>query len=293
MNIRPYPALTLVALLAAGSGKQAAANIFSNKIDMLVIAEQPQAAPSSSGPVSYIAFDGGYIEAGDPIAGDTPPTPDQVGQSLRAVLADQGFLNAQASPSVVITYHWGVLRVDHREIRIPYAIKPNLAARIELVSTQQMGDEVKNHILGAKKGEGMSSDASAPRFLVGPLETIREDSRQPRIFIVVSAYDYQGLVHHEAKLLWRVKLSAQETSGEMSQVIPALIAGGGPYFGKNLPGIQDIDVSPSTTTTQPASGAANLRPSPESYQMDRQFIDGLLRMEHSKISGVVAENESS
>jgi hypothetical protein len=288
MNIRSYPTLGLIALLAVGSGKQAAAGIFSNNINMLVVAEQPRGVPPSSGPVSYIAFDGGYIEAGDFIAGDTPPTPEQVSQSLHAILADQGFRIAQGSPSVVLTYYWGVLRIDHMQIRQAYAIRPNFEARIDMVSTKLLGDEVKNHILSAKKSGELNSDASAPRILVGPLKTIMENSRQPRYFVVVSAYDYEGLVHLEAKLLWRVKLSAQENNGGMDDVIPALIAGGGPYFGKNLPNVQELKVSPLTRTTRPVVETTSFLPSPEAYQLDKQFVDGLLKAERGKISGIVS-----
>jgi hypothetical protein len=288
MKIRLNPALGFAAILAAGFGPLASASIFSDKIDTLIIAEHPPGAPASTGPISFIAFDGGYIEAGDPIAGDTPPTPQQVEQSVHAALLSQGFRAAAGTPSVVLTYHWGVLRVDHREIRIPYGIKPNLEARIDLVSTQQMGDEVKNHILIGKKGSGLNSDAASPAILVGPLETIRQDSRQPRIFIVISAYDYQSLAHREAKLLWRVKLSTQEQSGEMNDVIPAMIAGGAPYFGKNLPGLKDIDVSPAGNLM--ASGSNDYNPNPESYQLDKGFIADLLRSEHSRISGVTDEH---
>jgi hypothetical protein len=290
MKTRPYPALGLVALCAAGFSSQAAAGIFSNKIDMLVVAEQAQAAQAShDSPVPYIAFDGGYIEAGDPIVGDTPPTADQVSQSLHAALANQGFQAALGSPSVVLTYHWGVLRVDHLQIKAPYGIKSNLIARIELVSTHQLGAEVENHILGRERGSGMNEDASAPRLLVGPLETIRQDSTQPRIFVIVSAYDYQGLVHREAKLLWRVKMSTQERSGEMEEVIPALLAAGGRYFGKNFTEIQDID-APGTPAAQPVSSAAHARPSPETYQLDKDFLDGLLKQERARFSGMDADN---
>jgi hypothetical protein len=287
MKIPIHPALGF-AVLAVGFGPLASAGIFSDKIDTLVIAEQPPGAPASAGPLSFIAFDGGYIEAGDPIAGDTAPTPGQVEQGLHAALLRQGFQAAAGTPSVVLTYHWGVLRVDHREIRVPYGIKPNLEARIDLVSTQQMGDEVKNHILIGKKGGGLNSDAAAPPILVGPLETIRQDSREPRIFIVISAYDYASLVHREARLLWRVKLSTQEKSGEMSDVIPAMIAGGAPYFGKNLPGLKDIDVAPAGNMMP--SGSDDYNPNPESYQLDKGFISHLLRSEHRQISGVTDEH---
>jgi hypothetical protein len=285
MKTRTYPALALVVLCAAGFGKQAAAGVFSNNFRVLVVAEQTKAAQAQQdSPTSYVAFDGGYIEAGDPIAGENPPTADQVGQSLRAALADKGFREAQGTPSIVLTYHWGILRVDHRQIRVPYGIKSNLMARIELVSTEQLGAEVENHILGREKGSGMNNDVSSPVILAGPLETVAQDARYPHFFMVVSAYDYQGLVHRDAKLLWRVKLSALETSGDMQEVIPALIAGGSQYFGKNFTTMQDIEVSLSKAPPL-AQGASYSQPTPEAYQLDKQFLYGLLKQEHRKISG--------
>src|ERR1700677_1763761 len=242
MKTRPYSTIGLVAALAIGSVPQASAGIFSNNIDMLVVAETPNGAPSQQGgPVSYAAFDGGYIEAGDPIAGDTPPSADQVARSLRAALANQGFQAGDLSPSVVLTYHWGVLRVDRRQIRVPYGIKSNLEARIELVSTHQLGAEVENHILLREKSGQTNEDAASTRILGGPATTVAENALQPRIFAIVSAYDYQGLLHREAKLLWRVKLSAREQSGEMDEVIPALITGGAPFFGRNLDDVKTVE----------------------------------------------------
>jgi|CZKI01.1.fsa_nt_gi hypothetical protein len=293
MKTRIYPALGLAVLCAAILGTQAAAGVFSNSFRMLVVAEQAKAAPApQDNPVSFVAFDGGYIEAGDPIAGETPPTADQVAQSLHAALGDHGFRGAQTmTPSVVLTYHWGILRIDHTQLRVPYGIKTNLRARIELVSTDQLGAEVENHIIGREKGSGMNEDVSTPRILAGPLETVMQDSRQPRIFVVVSAYEYQGLVHREAKLLWRTKLSTMETSGDPQEVIPALIAGGGLYFGKNFTNMQDIEGSLGKPA-QPAAEAAYARPLPESYQLDKQFISNLLKQEHRRISGIVDDDRS-
>lgn len=283
MKTRTYPALGVVVLCAAGLVASASAGIFSNNFRMLVVAEQAKGAPAmQDGPVSCVAIDGGYIEAGDPIAGDTPPTADQVGQCLQSALAEHGFHAAQGAPSIVLTYYWGVLRIDRIQLKSPYGIKSNLMARIDLVSTEQVGAEVENHILGREKGSGMTEGVSSPVILAGPLETARQDSRQPRIFVVVEAYDYQALVHHEAKLLWRVKLSAQETSGDMDEVIPALIAGGAPYFGKNLDTMQDVEA----TLSAPARTAGFTRTPPDSFQLDGRFVNGLLRQERVRISGM-------
>ena len=280
MKIIPYTSIALVAALAAGFTPRASAGIFSNNIDMLVVAEAPNGPVSQQGPLSFAAFDGGYIEAGDPIAGDVAPTPAQVGQSLRAALVNEGF-QAGASPSVVITYHWGVLRIDRRQIRVPYGIKTNLEARIELVSTHQLGAEVENHILLREKSGQMNQDAASTPMMVGPAETASEAARQPRTFVIVSAYDYQGLLHREAKLLWRVKLSAREQSGEMDEVIPALIAGGAPYFGRNLDNVKTVEVTPQGVPQGQEAPAVTA----DTLHLDADFLNGLLKSEHDNFSG--------
>jgi hypothetical protein len=70
----------------------------------------------------------------------------------------------------------------------------------------------------------------------------------------------------------------------MATVIPAMIAGGAQYFGKNIPGIHDINVPP-TSPVQAGPGGQAFNASPESYQLDKPFIDNLLRQERARISG--------
>lgn len=289
MKTRLIPTLCLAALSSAGLGSRAVAGIFSNNFDMLVVAERMDGSgPQPDGAAAFAALDGGYVEAGDPIAGETPPAPAQVGQSLQDALANQGLKPDAAAPGVVLTYHWGILRVDHRQISVPYGIKTNLEARIELVSTRELGAEVENHILLREKGGGGNPDASSPRFLVGPTETVREESVQPRFFVIVSAYDYQGLVHREARLLWRVKLSAREQSGEMNEVIPAMIARGAPFFGKDLPEVRTLEATPHAAPAAAPAPAAT----PESLHLDKAFIDTLLRSEHENFSGMPAGSQT-
>jgi len=281
MKILTLAPFGLVALLTVGFGTQASAGIFSSNFDTLVVAERLDGSHTPSAPASYAALDGGFIEAGDPIAGDTPPTPAAVAQSLQAALASLGYHLAAEAPSVVLTFHWGVLRIDHSQIRVPYGIKTNLEARIELVSTTRLGAEVENHILLNERGSGINPDAAAPRMLVGPSETVRENARQPRIFVVVSAYDYQGLLHREAKLLWRAKLSAREQSGRMDEVIPAILAAGAPYFGQDITDPKIVEATPRAVPSSAAPAAATA----ESLHLDKQFVDNLLKAEHVSFSG--------
>jgi hypothetical protein len=292
MKIQSQIALSLAVPLMIGTATLARAGIFSNDtMDMIVVAEAPYAQQASAGtPLSYLAFDGGYIEAGDPIGGESPPSPDQVGQAFRSAVAQVGFRQSPVSPSAVLTYHWGVIRRDREEARMPYTIKPNLVARIELVGTQEMSGEVENHLLLRKKGS-LTSDAASPKILVGPEATVLQNAKVPRYFVIVSAYDYQGLLRHETKLLWRVKLSAQDKEGPMDQVIPALLAGGAPYFGKNLTDVPSIKVS--LRAAPQVSGAPASEASAGSGQLDGQVIQALLKGEHGTFSGTAKDNSSS
>jgi hypothetical protein len=291
MKINHWPLLGAAALLGAGFSPMANASLFSDNFEALVVAETTKDAIQPKGtPVGYIAMDGGYIEAGDPIVGDTPPKADRVRQELYDSLKAQGYEANRASPAVLLTYFWGVLRLDREEIRRPYGIKSNLNARLRLVSTEELGAEVENHILDRQKAGGTDMNASSPILLVGPTETVVQNARHPRIFVIVSAFDYPSLTQgHEVKPLWKVKLSALETSGEMDQVIPSLIATGAPYFGKNITEPKIIEATLSSSSGPTATSAALLQPSPETHQ-DSQLIQALLNKERIEFSGANAAN---
>jgi hypothetical protein len=286
MKITHWPILGVAAVLGAGFCQTAKASLFSDNFETLVVAETAKDAPTPTAPLTYCAIDGGYIEAGNPVVGDTPPTADRVRQAIYDALKSQGFEANRASPAVLLTYFWGVLRPDRVQIRLTYGVKSNLNARIRLVSTEELGAEVENHILGRQKADGTDMNASSPPFLVGPTETVVQLARHPRIFVIVSAFDYQKLSQQkDVKPLWRVKLSAQETSGDMDQVIPSLIAAGAPYFGKNIPDPKIVQSTLSPTSVSGATPASLLQPAPAS-SLDGQLIATLLNSERIEFSGV-------
>jgi hypothetical protein len=279
--------MTFVALAAAGLCTAARAGLFSDKFEMLVAADRTGDAPAQSAPLTCALVDGGYIEAGDPIAGETPPSPASVRQELQDALGQQGFTVGAPSPALLVTYHWGILRVDHREINVPFRINSNTDARIKLVSTEHDGAEVENHILGHKMGGGQTPDVSSPVILVGPLETVAENARKPRFFIIVSAYDYRGVAdHQQPKLLWRTKLSAQESSGEMAEVIPSLIASGAPFLGKSLTDTKIVETTTMKSVADPAHDGPSTQMALASGSAGAQSITSLVRQEHEEFSGM-------
>jgi len=286
MKISPWTSLGLAAVMTAGFCPLANAGLFSDNFEMLVVAETAKDAPASQiVPVPYCAVDGGYIEAGDAIAGENPPTADQVRQALFGALKGQGFEASRASPSVLLTYFWGVLRLDREEIRLKYGIRSNLDARLRLVSTDVLGAEVENHILGRQKADGTDMSASSPVLLVGPTETVAQNASHPRIFVIVSAFDYRGFtLDHEAKPVWTAKLSTLETSGDLDEVIPALIEKGAPFFGKNILEPKIVQARLAGKSGAMAATAASLAPAPEST-IDNQLLQSVLDHERTEFSG--------
>jgi hypothetical protein len=286
MKTYPWAPLCLTVTLVAGFCQTANASLFSDNFEMLVVAETVKGAPQAqSAPLAYSAIDGGYIEAGDPIVGDTPPTADRVRQALFDAFKAQGFEANRTSPSVLLTYYWGVLRPDREQIRLQYGVKSNLDARIRLVSTEELGGEVENHILGRQKADGTNMNYSSPPLLVGPTESVVQNARRPRIFVIISAFDYASLSQqHSIKPLWRVKLSALETSGDMDQVIPSLIATGSPYFGKDVPEPRVVQAALTTSSGKDSTPASLLQPAPEA-NLDSQLVGTLLNQERIEFSG--------
>jgi hypothetical protein len=285
MKTTYWPSLGLTAVLVAGFCPLAHASLFSDNYEMLVVAETAKDAAQPQGAsITYSAIDGGYIEAGDPIVGDTPPTADRVRQALFDAMRTQGFTANRTGPSELLTYYWGVLRPDRQEIRLPYGVKSNLNARLRLVSTEELGSEVENHILGRQRADGMNMNVSSPPLLVGPTASVVQNARRPRIFVIISAFDYASLAkQHEVKPLWRVKLSAQETSGDMDQVIPSLISMGAQYFGKNMQEPRIVQAALSTNASGSTS-ASLLQPAPET-NLDSQLVGSLLNQERIEFSG--------
>jgi hypothetical protein len=205
---------------------------------MVVVAETTAdgaklARPTPGQPAYYIAFDDGYWETGDPVANEKPPTAAAVARALRQTLAAEGYRPAtdQKPPSLLLIYHWGSLNKDSLAIPSGVKIDPNLKARLALVA----GGKYAHHI------EDEVTQLRLARELHTPLRddlTIRERellelAQDGRYFVIVSAYDYAALGRHKTRLLWRTKMSANDPGVAMVAALPALIQGGGPYFGRD------------------------------------------------------------
>ncbi len=260
-------------------------NVYEN-----VVAEQMNPAtaptpPTAEHPAYYVAYDGGYIEAGDPIAGENPPPPSAVANAVHQSLATQHYLPATAehAPSLVLIYHWGLLNRDSFQIRNIFQIQPNLRARIYLVAPKAYARRMVEDIM----------DRRQPGFVHIPIidpeeQTLLQLAHDNRYFVILSAYDYASIVHGKADLVWRVRMSTDSAGHSMRDALPALLRGAAPYFGQNH--------TEALTATPPVVPSGQVKvgtpkveeflPPPEVVrQVNQTYLDSVIHHESVEFAG--------
>ena len=222
------------------------------KVFTIAVSERADAATSSPVPsFSYFAIDGGFVEAGDPVGGDTPPNPADVAIALRESLASQHHQPAvsPSDPAVVLIYHWGVIRRDSNAITPASDISPNLRARLSLVAPQKLVDRIASRLVTRRYSHlGDVFDYPDERDAL-------DNARDDRYFVIVSAYDYAALVRGESTLRWRTRLSAATNSGSMAQVVPALLRKDAEFLARHLEEPETHVWRYSNPANEPTSGA--------------------------------------
>ena len=264
------------------------------QVDVRVVAEQTDEGatvrrPTREQPAFYVAHDGGLIEAGDGVAGDTPPTPAAVGQALRSALGSQGYEPASpaSAPSLVLIYHWGVIRPSSFIAPTPFKISPNLKARLALVAPVRIAQRVENYLLSRKMSSEINRNFPTPAYLGPDSRDALDLARDSFYFVVVSAYDRAALSRHEKTLLWRTKLTARDVSGSMDEVIATLINAGASYLGVHVE--ETISFKSPLVTAAADLTASNtttvLAVSPGAGELDAGFVAKIIKQEHDFFSG--------
>ena len=281
----------LIALLAAGLAAECQADPWGGKLQMAVVAEQADHAvkltpPTAEKPAYYVAYDAGYIEEGDPIAGVNPPPAIAVTQALSAALASQHYLPAPATsaPSFLLVYHWGLLNRDTHQIRSIFKIQPNLKARIGLVAASKYAQRMEEDIMDRRQ------PVSVHIPILDPTEqNLLQLAGDDRYFVIVSAYDFAALTRRETKLLWRFKVSTRSAGAAMAEALPTLLRGGAPYFGRDLADTQYATepLVPEGRAEVGTPKAEEFLPPPEiARQLDESYLHNLMHQEHVEFSGI-------
>ncbi|PTY05478.1 hypothetical protein DB347_13945 [Opitutaceae bacterium EW11] len=227
-------ALALAADESARSASKAGKPIQAVVVSTLTNAGTVVAPPSPDAPVTYRAFDAGFIEAGDVVAGDREPSAGDVAGAFRAALNRQGYRAASegASPQLALVYHWGAARQKSmptdRAGYLNLGQEANFRCRIFLVAPPRLANAIWSDI------EAHSIGQNSLRNLFADWQEAKQLADDDRYFFIVTAYDWADLAKGKATALWRTRMSAAENSGYMAQVIPALARGSGPYVGRTV-----------------------------------------------------------
>ncbi|MEO7412770.1 MAG: hypothetical protein ABIZ81_05385 [Opitutaceae bacterium] len=227
--------------------------------------------PTPKQPAYYIAQAGGVYNGGVGAEYSTKAPPvEKLEQLMKNSLAEGGYLpadDASHPPTLVIIYHWGshsfqppqdTEGVDADGNAVVTPAMPEIVLRKALLDRAMLLGGVKfTQDVSAAMGqvdqkaalqrnftpvEGSDFGGSVGDMLPDPFEQLRNRSVEydrmidelfsSSFFVVASAYDYAALVKGQRRVLWRTKLTVNSLGVNMLETVPALIATGGAYFGR-------------------------------------------------------------
>jgi len=173
------------------------------------------APPTADQPVYYFPLVVGYKEVGGVIAGEKQPAKNDVSHALAVALAKQHYLlmDAQHAPGQLLVFWWG-------------SMNPQIEDFGSNDPTQQVffNEREMLALVGAYKTTKLAPWDS---------DRLRTAARDDRYFVIVMAFDFAAARRHEKKLLWMAKMSTESVGTDLPAVFPALIASGGPAFGRD------------------------------------------------------------
>jgi hypothetical protein len=178
------------------------------------------APPSREHPAYYYPVVAGYRESGSLVGGEKSPPQIPIARLLAKALAAQGYLVIGAQtppPSLLLVFHWGYLNP---------LIDETVAPDDPLQTPQQMFWN-QNDMLGLVAGRTLPN--LGPGF---EREDALHAAREDRYFVIVSAYDFSAAKEKKKKILWQAKMSTPSSGVTLPEVLPAMIASGGPHFGR-------------------------------------------------------------
>jgi hypothetical protein len=188
--------------------------------------------PSPGHPVYYLPRVGGYQQLGNAVAGEIPPPQKDVIHKLAKVLAQEGYFSTQLKPlaaekagsapppmgfvpppTIILAIYWGYM--NPVKIDNPINDRESLVLNDRQMATLVAGTGVQNLDLGPGT------------------EDIMQGISTNRYFVVVEAYDMRAYMkQHKKVLLWSTKISMPSDGVNLPQVMPTLIASGGPLLGR-------------------------------------------------------------
>lgn len=262
-----------------------------NQIEMVVVAEGATPLPERGATepaarhLSYVAYSGGYVEAGTPTGSARPATAAQVETALEEALASRGLVPATpgADPDLLLVVHWGVVARDSMEIEPPDSLSKTFTSRLALVATAPLAAAVEKEFLWQKSAAGLRKGYTVPRLLDPDQEAAVLRLDDTRYFAIVSAYDHAAARRGEAVQRWRTVLSAKDLSGWMSNVVPALFRSSTRFLGANNEKVATERIEVPAGPAPMASISPFSDPATTTAQLEEKFVRQLLATERVRL----------
>lgn len=171
--------------------------------------------PDAGHPVYYFPLVVGYQEKGAAYAGEKQPAKDAVSHALAIALARQHYfvMSARHPPDQLLVFWWGSMNPEIQDFG-----SNDPTERVFFNEREMLA------LVGAYK---------ADRVARWDTESLLTAARDDRYFVLVMAFDFAAARQHQKKLLWMVKMSTEAAGTDLPTVIPALVASGGPAFGRD------------------------------------------------------------
>jgi hypothetical protein len=242
-------------------------------------------------PVFYLAHSEGFKELGEGVPTGETLGEEDMGRFLRTSLADAGYREAgpaTPAPSQVILYSWGL-----------YSKQIDYGQGITALDTKEMferasiigGDEFARKLLKMLQWKSVAGASTTGKRnktsnIADPMYTYQlEGGRNHELmlemadndiyYVIASAYDYAAFRQHQPVLLWRTRMAILAEGVTQPQVLPTMVLGASPYFGKQTRGdptiltrhaVGQVEVGPvqvvsfGTPTEAPAAPIAPAAP---------------------------------
>jgi hypothetical protein len=173
--------------------------------------------PTREKPAYYFPVVAGWREEGSLVAGEKPPPRLMVIHTLAKTLAGQNFLVVGPKtppPTLLLVFHWGYMNPQIDDMsgdpENPQKVFFNQKEMLALVG----GTTLPNLDLQFER------------------EAVMQGAEDDRYFVVVMAYDFAEALKKKKTLLWVARMSTPSSGLTMADVVPALVASGGPLFGR-------------------------------------------------------------
>lgn len=214
--------LLLAALLFPGIAPAASPTTRIDPLDALTVAVtdltesgRQRPIPSPSQPVYYVGLNVGYrVYAGAETAGDPPPEQRTMLRVITQVLAEQGFLPADAHhpATQLIACSWGIIGSGGHNLIGP-------GTGIEFLGAAKLGFlEEPDKLLGMTP-----LDVAMRSLRSGKAETVSQMAHDRLYAVVLRAYDLESTRAGRAEQLWETRIACSSTSGRLAQALPSIV----------------------------------------------------------------------